>query len=107
MASHSISPSVKMGGPEKHFARGICEMRDQNKRLFRGKTVGRELLGKTKVGIPGNRCWVICAALMTACRRGDLTIAASYWSRRTQSGLYSFIRAGSNPIRCPVNRVTK
>src|SRR5271157_4436200 len=44
MASHSISPSVKMGGPEKHFARGICEMRDQNKRLFRGKTVGRELL---------------------------------------------------------------
>ena len=44
MASHSISPSVKMGGPKKHFARGICEMRDQNKRLFRGKTVGRELL---------------------------------------------------------------
>ena len=29
MASHSISPSVKMGGPEKYFARGICEMRDQ------------------------------------------------------------------------------
>src|SRR5271165_5294797 len=51
MASHSVSPSVKMGGPEKHFARGICEMRDQNKRLFRGKTVGRELLFRRYIRI--------------------------------------------------------
>ena len=38
MASHSIGPGGKMGSSEKHYARGICEMGDQNKRLFRGKT---------------------------------------------------------------------
>ena len=57
--------------------------------------------------MPGSFCWVICAALRTAWRNGEWSTCFSYSSRRTQSGLYSRIRAGSNPMRRVSNRVTK
>ena len=53
MVSHSVGPSGKMGNSEKHYARRICEMGDQNKRLFRGKTVARELLQPDRLSLPG------------------------------------------------------
>src|SRR5271154_5651517 len=44
MASHSIDPSVKIGASGKHYARGVCEMGEENRRVFRAKVAGRELL---------------------------------------------------------------
>ena len=44
MAGHSISPGGKIGSSGKHYAQWVCEMGDQNKRLFRGKHAGRESL---------------------------------------------------------------
>src|SRR5271166_6046747 len=44
MGGHSVSPSVKTGSSGKHYARRHCEMGDENKRLFKGKTHGREFL---------------------------------------------------------------
>src|SRR5271157_6035214 len=44
MASHSIGPSGKIGNSGKHYAQEVCEMRDQNKRVFRAKIASRELL---------------------------------------------------------------
>src|SRR5713101_5054150 len=32
IASHSIGPSGKMGNWGKHYAQGVCEMGDQNRR---------------------------------------------------------------------------
>jgi hypothetical protein len=44
MAGDSISPNGKTGSPGKHYVRSDCEMADENKRLFKGKTERRELL---------------------------------------------------------------
>jgi hypothetical protein len=44
MAGDSISPNGKTGSPGKHYVQWDCEMGDENKRLFKGKTEGRELL---------------------------------------------------------------
>src|SRR5208337_3146275 len=44
MASHSIGPGGKIGSSGKHYAQRVCEMRDQNKRVFRAKIANRELL---------------------------------------------------------------
>jgi hypothetical protein len=44
MGGHSISPSGKTGSSGKHYARWHCEMGDENKPFFKGKTDGRELL---------------------------------------------------------------
>jgi hypothetical protein len=44
MGGNSISPSGKTGSPGKHYVRWDCEMGDENKRHFEGKTHGRELL---------------------------------------------------------------
>src|SRR5450759_297011 len=52
MASHSISSGGKIGSSGKHYVQWIYEMEDQNKRLFQGKTPGRELLA-----IEGRENW--------------------------------------------------
>lgn len=44
MVSHFLDPSGKMGSSGEHDARWLREMGDQNQRLFKGKTPGRELL---------------------------------------------------------------
>jgi len=43
-----------MGSSEKHYAQGICEMRDQKERVFSGKTASRELLENIQLFLPWN-----------------------------------------------------
>src|ERR1700682_1932727 len=44
ITSHSIGTSGKMESSGKYYARWMCEIGDQEPRLFRGKTPDRELL---------------------------------------------------------------
>jgi hypothetical protein len=44
MGGQSFSPNGKTGSPGKHYARWSCEIADENKPLFKGKTYSRELL---------------------------------------------------------------
>src|SRR6266540_3046792 len=44
IASHSISSGGKIGSSGKHCVTWIYDVEDENRRLFQGKTSGRELL---------------------------------------------------------------
>src|SRR5271157_4110115 len=44
IASHSINSGGKIGGSGKHCVKWNYDVEDENRRLFQGKTPGRELL---------------------------------------------------------------
>ena len=68
MGSQSVGLGGNLGSSEKHYARGICEMGDQNRPFFQARTAGRELLVLPTISSHNHLVQVGPMVLAEACR---------------------------------------